>query len=312
MKKLKIIFILALVLGGFSYWLYDGSGTKDEASKFDLIRIQTPKPGETVTSPIRIKGEARGPWFFEASFSVVLTDWDGRIIGEAIATAEDEWMTEDYVPFTAELYFDADPNVYSDKGTLIFHKHNASGLPEHDDALEFDVNVDSSGESSPNIEQEVNLSYEDDATGMHFDYRVSPEGYILEEPSIGSNEDASLVKAVILTRIADHEEMQKDEGGREGPPTINVYIFNSESSGLNEWLEEKRGFTNFNNASKQSFVMGGIEGLRYTWDGLYQGETVAIQRVGKIYMVVGTYLSGIEDGRRTDFQHLINSFGFSN
>jgi hypothetical protein len=76
------------------------------------------------------------------------------------------------------------------------------------------------------------------------------------------------------------------------------------------WLEEKSGFTNFSSDASQSFVLGGVEGLQYTWDGLYQGETVAVQQNDKVYMLVGTYLSGVEDGRRADFSNLTNSFTF--
>src|SRR3989344_2213452 len=71
----------------------------------DLIRVTSPKPGDVVTSPLVIKGEARGTWFFEASFPVNLTNWDGLIISEHFAQAKSDWMTEDYVPFEATIEF---------------------------------------------------------------------------------------------------------------------------------------------------------------------------------------------------------------
>lgn len=113
------------------------------ATKDDLIKLTSPVPNATITSPLTITGEARGQWFFEATFSVVLTDWDGRIIAEHYATAQDEWMTEEYVPFSAELEFESpysagDPD-FMKRGTLILQKANPSGLPEHDNALEFTV-----------------------------------------------------------------------------------------------------------------------------------------------------------------------------
>ena len=111
----------------------------NEFEKIDLIRINTPRPNQTITSPLTIEGEARGYWFFEASFPVVLIDLDGRIIGEGFATADGDWMTEEFVPFTASLTFDAPPD--SNKGTLILRKDNPSGLPENDDALEVPVFV---------------------------------------------------------------------------------------------------------------------------------------------------------------------------
>lgn len=114
-------------------------------SKADLIRLETPLPNSTITSPLNIKGEARGVWFFEASFPIYLTDWDGLIIAEGYATAQSDpanpddagWMTTEFVPFTATLTFE-NP-AYKNNGSLILRKDNPSGLPEHDDALEIPI-----------------------------------------------------------------------------------------------------------------------------------------------------------------------------
>ncbi|MCK5466500.1 hypothetical protein KAI56_03330, partial [Candidatus Parcubacteria bacterium] len=81
---------------------------------------------------------------FEGDFPVVLTDWDGLIIGEGIAVAQSEWMTEEFVPFTAEIKFEVPE--YKNNGTLILQKDNPSGLPENDDALEMPVFFEKSGE----------------------------------------------------------------------------------------------------------------------------------------------------------------------
>lgn len=103
------------------------------------ITVTSPNPGEAVTSPLTIEGSARGFWFFEATFPVVLTNWDGLIIAEGFATAEGEWMTEDFVPFSAELTFTTPENTPSNRGTLILQKANPSGLPENDDAIEIPI-----------------------------------------------------------------------------------------------------------------------------------------------------------------------------
>ncbi|MDP1706760.1 MAG: Gmad2 immunoglobulin-like domain-containing protein, partial [bacterium] len=112
-------------------------------SKADLIRLDWPKAGQEISSPLEITGEARGVWFFEASFPVFLVDWDGRIIAQGIATAHPpaggDWMTENFVPFKAKLEFTVEKDIYSNRGALILKKDNPSGLPEHDDALEIPV-----------------------------------------------------------------------------------------------------------------------------------------------------------------------------
>lgn len=106
--------------------------------KSDLIILDSPRPEQYIKSPLTISGQARGTWFFEATFPVVLTDWDGRIIAEGYATAKEDWMTEEFVPFEAQLEFVADTTV-SRRGSLILQKDNPSGLPENDDALEITV-----------------------------------------------------------------------------------------------------------------------------------------------------------------------------
>ena len=104
----------------------------NELEKQDVIHIGNPRPNDTIESPLTILGEARGTWFFEASFPVRLLDEQGAVIAEGHAEAQEDWMTEEFVPFRAELNFDA-PQEGS--GTLRLEKDNPSGLPENDDAL---------------------------------------------------------------------------------------------------------------------------------------------------------------------------------
>lgn len=106
--------------------------TGNELEKTDLIRISTPRPNQRVESPLVIEGEARGFWFFEASFPVRLYDKEGNELAVSIATAGDEWMTEEFVPFASTMEFEA---PVSKTGTLVLEKDNPSGLPEHADAL---------------------------------------------------------------------------------------------------------------------------------------------------------------------------------
>jgi len=109
----------------------------NELEKIDMIRIEQPRPNQKIVSPLIVRGEARGLWFFEGDFPVILTDWDGLIIAEGYATAKSDWMTEDFVEFEAELEFEKPQ--YSNRGTLILQKDNPSGLPENDDALEIPI-----------------------------------------------------------------------------------------------------------------------------------------------------------------------------
>jgi len=110
----------------------------NELDKLNLIRLNYPRPNQGISSPLVVKGEARGMWYFEADFPVFLVNWDGLIIAQGIAQAQGDWMTEEFVPFEVTLEFDASEEVYN-RGALILKKDNPSGLPEHDDALEIPI-----------------------------------------------------------------------------------------------------------------------------------------------------------------------------
>ena len=102
----------------------------------NMIRVISPKEGDTVASPLLIKGEARGAWYFEASFPVRLIDSEGETLAVYYAQAQGEWMTEDFVPFFSELIFETPK---TETGTLILEKDNPSGLPENDASIEIPV-----------------------------------------------------------------------------------------------------------------------------------------------------------------------------
>jgi hypothetical protein len=105
--------------------------------KSELIVVDSPTPGAVVNSPLAVRGKARGTWFFEGDFPLLLKDAGGKVIAEKYATAKGEWMTQDFVPFEGTLEFKKPRS--SDRGMLIFKKDNPTGRPEHDHALEIPV-----------------------------------------------------------------------------------------------------------------------------------------------------------------------------
>jgi hypothetical protein len=141
MKKLIVIIVLVLlVIGAKMFYFSQKEPPKEaeEAQVFEhpLIRVSSPTPNSLVGSPLRVKGEARGNWYFEASFPVRLFDGNGKEIAVVPAQAEGEWMTTEFVPFEVSLTF-AKPET--DTGLLVLEKDNASGLPEHDDKFSIPV-----------------------------------------------------------------------------------------------------------------------------------------------------------------------------
>jgi len=106
--------------------------------RHDMILVEFPTAHEIIKSPLTIKGEARGNWYFEASFPVRLLDADGNSISldPPYITAASEWMTTEFVPYETTHTF-IQPAV--DTGTLILQKDNPSGMPEFDDSISIPV-----------------------------------------------------------------------------------------------------------------------------------------------------------------------------
>jgi hypothetical protein len=98
----------------------------------DIIRIDSPKSGEKIANPVKIEGQARGNWYFEASFPLEIIDEDGTVLAQVPIQAVGEWMTTDYTTFRAEVPF---KQPKGNTGKIIFHKDNPSGLPENDDSV---------------------------------------------------------------------------------------------------------------------------------------------------------------------------------
>lgn len=120
----------------------------------DLIRVTTPIADAVVMSPLLIEGEARGTWYFEASFPIRIYDANNKLLGTVVAQAQSDWMTENFVPFKATLTFSKST---TSTGTLVFEKDNPSGLPEHANELRMPIRFELSDKS----QRTVSLYYYD-------------------------------------------------------------------------------------------------------------------------------------------------------
>ena len=144
-----VIIGIAVLLSGYMLWSLRNVGIKNVSVSpsiayeeyNDMVRVVSPQKDQVVRSPLIVTGEARGVWYFEASFPLILTDTDGNVLAEGFATADDDWMTEEYVSFQGELIFEI-PDLI-EEGILILKKDNPSGLPENDDSFEVFVDFNS-------------------------------------------------------------------------------------------------------------------------------------------------------------------------
>ena len=103
----------------------------------DFIVVASPQPGDVVRSPLKIRGQARGTWFFEGDFPLILKDPKGRIIALGFVTARGQWMTKEFVPFEGTLTFKKPAT--GGRGTLVFKKDNPTDRPELDDQMELPI-----------------------------------------------------------------------------------------------------------------------------------------------------------------------------
>jgi len=145
-----VTILLVVIIGGLVY-IYAGDRIVDDKSTVsmtpslssqpeieDLIIMEKPLVSDfdNIRSPLEISGKARGFWFFEASFPIKIYDANNKQLGVAVAQAQGEWMTEDFVTFEAVLYFDM-PSTQN--GTLVLQKDNPSGLPENEKELRIPI-----------------------------------------------------------------------------------------------------------------------------------------------------------------------------
>ena len=92
---------------------------------------------QELTLPFVLTGEARGTWYFEASFPVRLEDLNGNLLQQTYAMAQGEWMTEDFVPFQSQVL--NPENLSVKQGVLVIEKDNPSGLPQYADEVRVPV-----------------------------------------------------------------------------------------------------------------------------------------------------------------------------
>jgi len=102
----------------------------------DEVLVNKPHLNQTVYNPLIVEGQAKGNWFFEASFPIELIDDQGKILGQGIAQAQGDWMTENFVPFKAEIDYQL---AATTTGKLILKNDNPSGLPQNDKKIEMAV-----------------------------------------------------------------------------------------------------------------------------------------------------------------------------
>lgn len=131
-QKIAIFVFLAVSLTACN-------STKTEEQSSASVKDVNITANQAISSPITITGNAKGNFFFEGQFPILLQDKDGNTISTCFAMAKSDWMTEEYVPFTCTLSFES---LTKKSGVLILKKDNPSGLKENDETVEIPVSIE--------------------------------------------------------------------------------------------------------------------------------------------------------------------------
>lgn len=140
MKKFLFLFAVTLVLTGCSATIppvAEVEASPQISEEHAFVTLNTPRPGDVISPPIQIAGQAPQNWFFEGQlFAKIETD-NGTVIGQGPLKTEGDWTTEKVLNFRGELKFSVPTGVQT--GKLVIENDNPSGLPENQKRYEIQV-----------------------------------------------------------------------------------------------------------------------------------------------------------------------------
>ena len=119
----------------------NGTTSSTTTAMGDLIQVTSPLPNSIISSTtIVITGKARGSYFFEASFPIeVYGQPQEGLLGNGTAHAEADWMTNDFVPFTATIHLLPTIETPGETIHILLKNDNPSGDPARQKILDIPV-----------------------------------------------------------------------------------------------------------------------------------------------------------------------------
>ena len=165
--------------------------------------------------------------------------------------------------------------------------------------------------SNPITTQNQTTTYTDES-GLQFDYRTGPEGYVLGKalPSVETTSSNVFLRTVYLTSTAD--TIQEVPVGGEGPQMITVHIYkNTKNQSSSVWANANPSASGIDRkmGEPQETVVGGANAVRYMADGLYATDTVVVAHGGYMYVIGGMFIDE-ESQIRKDFGSFLDSIRF--
>lgn len=168
------------------------------------------------------------------------------------------------------------------------------------------------------IQEGTYQTFADSEIGIQFEYKSEPDGYVVENLSSFIRNEVEGVEVIAAYRVINEREkieLETSEGGREGPPTINILVFkNSENYTAREWIDAVSQYSNIGlliGSVNEAVSIGGKDAIQYRTDGLYLSENVVAVHGDYIYQFVG-FFHDESSPIYQDFLNLIDSVEFTN
>ncbi|MBX4209593.1 hypothetical protein KW799_02805 [Candidatus Parcubacteria bacterium] len=150
------------------------------------------------------------------------------------------------------------------------------------------------------LKPETSKSYVSGRYGISFLY---PNYYRLEQKDIG---DARRARHLIMLTDATLDPLPKDG---EGPPSITIDILENDGIAVSaEDFIRNDDISNYRlgNGLISTSTEGPVEGLGYSWSGLYEGRSLVVVRPGYIFMFSVTRF-GPDDRIVADFSRILRT-----
>lgn len=158
--------------------------------------------------------------------------------------------------------------------------------------------------------------FEDDSIELAFDYPDGPDGYVIDDLSsfVGvETQGVEVVKVYSIMNAKDKLELENSEGGREGPPAMQVMVFrNDKNQSASVWVDAFPVFSNINMVLEEvdrDAVVGGANAVRYTTDGLYVTDNAVVASGDFVYHFSGSYHER-DSVIHQDFKAMLDSVRF--
>jgi len=145
-------------------------------------------------------------------------------------------------------------------------------------------------------------SYISNRFGFAFD---NPGGFFIDRTNENYSSDEGHIG---VHEMKNWDFITKPAGPSGGPASIGVSVYlNSDNLELLEWAEKNVSYSNYN-GTHSDISVGGVEAIRYKWEGMESGETVLLLNPeGDLVIAINT---SVIDSLIAPYEFILKSFRF--